>query len=398
MKTKLLNKWHVLVGGFFGYMFDAMDITLLAVSLPAIMKDMDMSMSEGGLLGTATLLGVGLSSVIVGWFSDNYGRRKSLIWSLILFGILTALISLSPNWIVLLLLRFTAGLALGGVWGIIAAYIAESWPTKQRGRAAAFVLSSFPVGAGIAAFLSSVIIPEFGWRALFLAGGGSIFAAIYIYLFVPESEVWKNQKDDRIAKGDISNISIKEIFSPELLSRTILATLVSSFAFVAYWGSTTWIPTFLVQVRGLDIKTMSLFFLILNVGMFIGYNLFGWLSDIIGRKKAIILSFIGTTITFPIYVMVEDPMMILLMGPFYAFFISFVGLFGSYFGELFPTRVRTLGAGFCFNAGRGISAFSPFVLGFIAAKYGLTVGIGICAVFFLFSAITMFFLPNTKIN
>ena len=398
MKTNILNKWHVLVGGFFGYMFDAMDITLLAVSLPAIMHDLNMEMYEGGLLGTATLLGVGLSSVIVGWFSDNHGRRKSLIYSLMIFGILTAAISLSPNWIVLLILRFVAGLALGGVWGIIAAYIAESWPAKQRGRAAAFVLSSFPAGAGIAAFLASVIIPDFGWRSLFLTGAGSIIAALYIYLFVPESEVWKKQKDERIAKGDVSNIQIKEIFAPELLSRTILATLVSSFAFVAYWGSTTWIPTFLIKVRGLDVKTMSLFFLILNVGMFIGYNLFCWLADNIGRKSAIILSFIGTTITLPIYVMVEDSMLILLMGPFYAFFISFVGLFGSYFGELFPTRVRTLGAGFCFNAGRGISAFSPFILGFIATKYGLTVGIGICAIFFFLSVVTMFFLPNTKIE
>lgn len=398
MKTKILNKWHVLIGGFFGYTFDAMDITLLAVSLPSIMKDMNISMSQGGLLGTATLLGVGLSSVIVGWFSDNHGRRNSLIWSLVLFGILTAAISLSPNWIVILILRFTAGLALGGVWGIIAAYIAESWPAKQRGRAAAFVLSSFPAGGGLAAFLASVIIPEFGWRGLFLAGAGSILAALYIYFFVPESEMWKQQKNERIAQGDTSNIKIKEIFAPALLRRTVLATLASSFAFVAYWGSTTWIPTFLVNIRGLDMKTMSMFFLILNVGMFIGYNLFGWLADNIGRKKAIIISFIGTTITLPIYVMVENPTMILLMGPFYAFFISFVGLFGSYFGELFPTRVRTLGAGFCFNAGRGISAFSPFILGFIAAKYGLTVGIGICAIFFFFAAITMCFLPNTKIE
>ena len=347
MKEKIVNKWHVLTGGFFSYMFDAMDITLLAVALPVIMKDMNMTMAEGGLLGTATLLGVGISSIVVGWYSDNYGRRKALIWSLVLFGILTAAISLSPNWITILILRFLAGLGLGGVWGIIAAYIAETWPAKQRGRAAAFVLSSFPAGAGISAFLASVIIPLYGWRGLFLAGAGSLVAALYIYLFVPESEVWKKQREERLQKGEPVNVSISEIFSPELIRITFFATLAASFALVAYWGSTTWIPTFLVQERGLDMQTMSIFFLILNIGMFVGYNLFGYLADIIGRKKAIILSFLGTTVTLPIYVMSESTIALLWLGPVYAFFISFAGLFGSYFGELYPTRVRTLGAGFC---------------------------------------------------
>ncbi|GAA5109452.1 MFS transporter [Orbus sasakiae] len=398
MKQKIINKWHVLTGGFFSYMFDAMDITLLAVALPVMMKELDMTMSEGGLLGTATLLGVGISSIVVGWYSDNYGRRKALIWSLALFGILTAAIGLSPNWITILILRFLAGLGLGGVWGIIAAYIAETWPAKQRGRAAAFVLSSFPAGAGISAFLASVIIPTYGWRGLFIAGAGSLLAALYIYFFVPESEVWKQQRQERQQKGEAVNVSISEIFSKDLIKITFFATLSASFALVAYWGSTTWIPTFLIKERGLDMQTMSIFFLILNIGMFVGYNLFGYLADIIGRKKAIILSFLGTTITLPIYVMSESSTALLLLGPVYAFFISFAGLFGSYFGELYPTRVRTLGAGFCFNVGRGVSAFSPFVLGFVAANYGLTIGIGICAIFFFLAAIAMLFLPNTRIE
>lgn len=396
MKSKIVNKWHVLTGGFFSYMFDAMDITLLAVALPFIMKDLNMTMAEGGLLGTATLLGVGISSIIVGWYSDNYGRRTALIWSLVLFGILTAAIALSPNWITVLILRFLAGLGLGGVWGIIAAYIAETWPAKQRGRAAAFVLSSFPAGAGISAFLASVIIPVYGWRGLFLAGAGSLLAALYIYLFVPESDVWKQQKQERINKGEPVNVSIKEIFAPDLIKITFFATLSATFALVAYWGSTTWIPTFLMKERGLDMQTMSIFFLILNIGMFVGYNLFGYLADIIGRKKAIILSFLGTTVTLPIYVMTENTTALLWLGPLYAFFISFAGLFGSYFGELYPTRVRTLGAGFCFNVGRGLSAFSPVLLGVIATKFGLSIGIGICAGFFFLAALTMLFLPNTQ--
>lgn len=395
--SKISTKWHVLIGGFFSYMFDAMDILLLAVSLPVIIKDLSLSMTQAGLLGTATLVGVGISSIAVGWYADNHGRRKSMLWSLVSFGLLTAAIAFTSSWAEILVLRFLAGLGLGGVWGIAATYINETWPAAQRGRAAAFVLSSFPAGGGCASFLAAILLPTYGWRVLFLTGAGAVLAALYVYFFIPESEVWKEQKKARLeAIGVASNVSVSEIFSQELLRNTVFGTAAASFALMAYWGSTTWLPTFLVKERGLSVSTMAMFMVILNVGMFIGYNIFGYLADIIGRKKALILSFLGTTVTLPVYVMTTNQTMLLWLGPVYAFFISFAGLFGSYFAELYPTRVRTLGAGFCFNIGRGVSALAPFLLGSIAAKYSLTTGIALCAGFFFLAAVMMLFLPETN--
>lgn len=385
-------KWHVLFGGFFGYMFDAVDILLLAVSMPVIIADLGISKADGGLLATATMVGIGLSSIVVGWCADNYGRRKTLFWSLMVFSVLTAAIAFTSTWFEILVLRFLAGLGLGGVWSIIVAYIAETWPPKQRGRAASFVLSSFPAGAGLAAFLAYLIIPTYGWRALFLCGAGAIIAAVYFLIFVPESESWKKQKEAQKGKGE--KVRIGEIFSKELARNTLLATVVASFGLIGYWGCTTWLPLFLTQDRGLSIETMSLFFVVLNVGMFVGYNVFGILADKAGRRKALVISFIGTAITLPIYVNMTGHTALLVMGPVYAFFTAFVGLMGSYFPELFPTRVRTLGAGFCFNIGRGVSAFAPFAMGFIAQSYGLVTGIMICAVFFCLAGLMMFALPD----
>lgn len=386
------TKWHVLFGGFFGYMFDAMDILLLAVAMPVIIADLGISRADGGLLATATMVGIGFSSIIVGWCADTYGRRKTLFWSLIIFSVLTMAIAYTSTWFEILVLRFLAGLGLGGVWSIIVSYITETWPAKQRGRAASFVLSSFPVGAGLAAFLAYLIIPTFGWRALFLCGGGAIIAALYFLIFVLESEAWKKQKEEQKVKGE--KISISEVFSPDMLRNTILATTVASFGLIGYWGCTTWLPLFLTQDRGLSMETMSLFFVVLNIGMFVGYNAFGMLADKVGRRTALVLSFMGTAITLPIYVNMTGDMSLLIMGPVYAFFTAFVGLMGSYFPELFPTRVRTIGAGFCFNIGRGVSAFAPFAMGFIAQSYGLVTGLMICAVFFCLAGLMMFALPN----
>lgn len=386
------TKWHVLVGGFFGYMFDAMDILLLAVAMPVIITDLGISRADGGLLATATMIGIGLSSVIVGWCADTYGRRHTLFWSLTIFSVLTVAIAFTNTWFEILVLRFLAGLGLGGVWSIIVAYIAETWPAKQRGRAASFVLSSFPAGAGLAAFLAYLIIPVYGWRSLFLCGAGAIIVAIYFLIFVPESEDWKKQKEEQRIKGE--KISVSEIFSAEMAHNTIMATIVASFGLIGYWGCTTWLPLFLTQDRGLTMETMSLFFVVLNIGMFVGYNAFGILADKIGRRAALVLSFIGTAITLPIYVNMTGNMALLIMGPVYAFFTAFVGLMGSYFPELFPTRIRAIGAGFCFNIGRGVSAFAPFAMGFIAQSYGLVTGLMICAAFFCLAGLMMFALPN----
>ena len=246
-------KWRVLVGRFAGYTFDALDLVLLAMALQPIMKDLNLSRSDAGLLATATLVGVGFSSILVGWYSDNYGRRTAMLWSLVGFSLLTMLIAIATSWWQILTLRFLAGLGLGGLWGVISAYIAETWPREQRGRAAAFALSSFPVGAGLASFFAGRIIPIWGWRALFLSAGLALIVAIYVYFFVPESEAWKAQRD-AVRSGKVKaaeRVSVGEIFKDGMAKNTILATAVTTLALGAYWGTTTWLPTYLVKERGL---------------------------------------------------------------------------------------------------------------------------------------------------
>lgn len=394
-KDKL--KWKVLFGGFGCYMFDSIDLVLLSISLAMIIKDFGLSMQSAGLLGTFTLIGVGLSSIFAGWFADNYGRRKTLFWCMINFGILTGAIAFSQNWYQILVLRFISGLGLGGVAGVIFAYVNESWPKEQRGRATAFTISSFNVGAGLAAFVASYILPHYGWRALFPIGALAVIPAIYMYVFVPESKEWEEQKAARIKQSSkTAKVSVSEIFKDGYAKNTILATIVSAFAFSANWGVSTWLPTFLVKERGISEGQMAIFITILYIGAFIGQNVVGIIADKIGKKYTLIITFIGCIIVLPIYVFTYDNTGLMLIGPIYAFFLTYTGLFGSYFSELFPTRIRATGSGFCFNFGRGISSIAPFILGALAAKYNLSFGMLICAGFYVISLITMFFLPNFK--
>ncbi|MFC7616196.1 MFS transporter [Actinokineospora soli] len=138
------TRWIVLGGCFLAYLFDALEIVLLSVALPAIRQEMGLSVTQGGLLATATLLGIGVSSVAGGYVADNFGRKKALVAALVIFGAFTAVLVVVPSFPVFLVLRFLAGIGLGAVWSVVSAYVVETWPSESRGRAAAFVISAFP--------------------------------------------------------------------------------------------------------------------------------------------------------------------------------------------------------------------------------------------------------------
>ncbi|WP_422421160.1 MFS transporter [Pseudomonas sp. GZD-222] len=387
------SRWHVLIGGFLAYLFDAMEIILLTIALPVMRQDLELSINDAGMLASATLLGIGLSGVTTGWYSDNFGRRKALLASLIIFGSLTMLVASTRDWGLLLLLRFLSGIGLGGVWGIVSAYICETWPPHQRARATGFVLSSFPVGAGIAALLAGALLPN--WPLLFLlAGISTLIPVLYIFLFVPESAEWKASKAQRQHCANVTaQVSISEIFAPQLRRLTLIGTFAATCAVIGFWGASTWLPTYLVQERGLNVSVMSSFIAMLNVGAFIGINAFGLIADHIGKRNATLLSLLGCAVMLAIYSQTRENNLLFWLGPVYAFFYAFASLFASYFSAQFPVRVRTLGAGFCFNFGRGLAAFAPLLLSSIAASYSLALGLLVCAGFFAVATLSMFFMP-----
>ncbi|MET9259933.1 MFS transporter [Amycolatopsis sp. NPDC004079] len=383
------SRWIVLGGCFLAYLFDALEIVLLSLALPAIRHDLGLSVTQAGLLATATLLGIGVSSVTGGYVADNFGRKKALIASLLVFGGFTAALAAVPNFSVFLVLRFLAGIGLGAVWSVVSAYVVETWPPRRRGRAAAFVISAFPAGGAIAAVLSAPFLPN--WRMMFLAAGAAVVVPVLVVLaFFPESESWAEQK----SHADRS-VTVAHVLNGSLRRTTLLGTLMAALALTGYWGATTWLPTYLTVERGLPTPSVAVFVTILNLGMFLGYNGFGLLADRVGRHRTIVLTLVGVTVTLPVYALVTHQSALMWLGPVFGAFTAFFGLFGSYLSELFPTRARATGAGFCFNVGRGISAFAPFALAGLAGTIGFSGGLIVCAGFFALAAITTLFLPRT---
>ena len=329
--------------------------------------------------------------LIFGWYAENYGRKNAAALALFELGFFTILVYWADSWWQLMTLRFLQGLGIGGLWGPIVALIAEHWEPKYRARAASCMLSTFALGGIIAAILGRYLINTLGWRWVFLLTGTACLAAILFWILVPADTVIKTDKSKK------DDISLSELFKPGVLRYTIGATIAAACQMGGFWGVSSWIPTYLVQVRGMSVEYMSLFSIAIFSGAFVGYFLYAYLADRIGRRKAIMLAFLMDSIIVPLYIFIPDAMFLFWIGPLMGLsFGGVFGLFGSYFAELFPSRVRAMGSGFAFNIGRGIGAMAtPYTVGVLAKIHGLGFGISACAVIFFLGVVTLFFMPET---
>ncbi len=187
------------------------------------------------------------------------------------------------------------------------------------------------------------------------------------------------------------------IFRDGMARTTFLATLISVVNLAGYWGAAAyWIPTFLTKERGLSLTTMAWFSFVMYLGMFLGFQFFGALSDRIGRRKAMIAAFLTVAFAVALYIIVRNPVFLFWWGIVVGFGLCGVGgVLGAYFAELFPERIRAYAGGFCWNMGRIGAVLAPFTIGAIGKNYGLQTGLAVTCIVYILGAALLLFLPET---
>jgi len=393
VQTEAGTEWRYKVAAatFVSYLYDSYDLIVLAIAMPVVLKFLDISLPEGGLLASATMAGAALGSILFGLIAENYGRRRAILLALVWFGIGTGIVVYIQSWGMWMILRFMTGVAVGGVWGPSAALIAQHWSAKYRGRAASFVFSSFAAGC-IAASLVGRLALSTDWRYLFLIGATSILFALFVFFLVPPDP----KRLPATENTAVEKIGVGAIFEGPYAKITFLAFLVSFFNMAGFWGVSYWIPTFLTKERGLSLTAMANFSLFEYIGMFIGYQCFGIISDRIGRRTAMIIAFLLMAFSVSIYIVVLNPIFLFWWGMVVGFALSgILSVVGAYYSELFPDRIRAYAGGFCFNMGRVGAIIAPYTLGHIGRMYGLQVGLACGCIIFLLGAFVLLFLPET---
>jgi len=387
---------QTLVAGGLGWMLDAMDVMLYSLVLAFLMREFAMDTRTAGFLNSLTLVASAIGGLIFGWIADRIGRTRALMASIGLYSVASAACGFSHSIPELAAFRFLLGLGMGGEWTAAAALIAETWRPEHRGKALGLMQSSYAIGEAIAALVVAVVLPHFGWRAVFFVGVLPALMVFWIRRTVPEPAVWKDR-----AAIDRSGF-FRILVGKGVLRVGLLATAMNAFGMFGYWGLFTWIPAYLSLPasqggRGLSLVKTTTFFLVLCFGKWLGYALFGFFADAFGRRRPYFVYLLIAAVLTPIYGSAKSAFWLLLLGPFVAFFgTGFFSGYAAIASEIFPTEIRAAAMGLSYNVGRGISAAAPFAVGVLALRYGIGPAFSLLAAAFFVAALLALLLPETS--
>ena len=390
-----------LIATFGGWALDGMDVMVYSFVIPTLIAAWHMSKGQAGMLSTVALLISAVGGWLAGLLADRFGRTRILQLTIVWFAVFTFLSGFTNSFWQLLIVRGLQGLGFGGEWAVGSVLMGEAIRAQYRGKAVGTVQGGWAIGWGVTAISYTVLFlllpAAIAWRAMFWIGIVPALLIFYIRRYVPEPDVFRRTRAREASLGEGSNFLA--IFSPALLRTTLLTALLAVGAQGGYYAITTWLPTFLKTTRGLSVLNTGTYLFVVIVGSFIGYMVSAWLADRLGRKQTLVLYAICSflTVVAYTYLPISNSVMLVLGFPLGFFASGVFSPIGAFFTELFPSRVRGSGQGFSYNAGRGIGALFPTLVGYLSVRMGLGHAISTFAVIaYLTMVVATLLLPETR--
>jgi MFS family permease len=413
--------WLVVIIASCGWLFDCMDQRLFILARESALKELLRSDTQA-LAVLSTYIGYATTSMIVGWatggiifgvMSDKVGRVKTMVATLIVYAGFTGLSGLAHNWVEFTLYRFLVGLGIGGMFGAATALVAESVPTHFRAVALGLLQALSALGniigslitlwvpPGTEAFLGSYA----GWRVLFFIGILPALLIAPIVFVLKEPASWLQARADAAA-----GLARKSVGSPADLFRdprwrrnTIVGLFLGVSGMIGLWGIGFFSPELISRalagapqsvvdhVRGWGTALQ-------DVGAFLGMLVFTYVAARASRRLAflgaMLLSMLVTMFVFNSLQTATDAYWMLPMMGF-AQLAVFAG-YSIYFPELFPTRLRGTGVGFCYNTVRYLAAPAPILLGYLATVMTFRSAAILMSTVYLLGIVALWWAPETK--
>ena len=411
------ERWKIMWASIIGYAMDGLDVLILSFAMAAIVSEFGLTLGEGGMIATYTLIGTVLGGYIFGIFADWWGRVHTFSLTIIIFSIFTGACAFADNAVHLDILRFLAGLGLGGEYGIGMTLVSETWPGAKRARATAGVAMGWQAGAVLAAILAAVVLPDYGWRGLFLVGVLPALLAAWARHGIKEPPMWVKRKEMKKALQarkdagekltaeeeeqltEAKKFPLAHLFADKKTTITTIAlTIMTSVQNFGYYGIMVWLPMILLKEHGLTTKSMSGWMIVTVIGMIAGIFVFGWLCDRLGRKKPYLLFYVCAAAMVYIYVNLGTPIALLFGGAFLGFFCNgIISVYCTLLSENNTTDARSTAQNFIFNTGRAVGGFAPVIIGTIAQTNGFNTAFVLLSAVYLAAAVNvLFFVKDTK--
>jgi MFS family permease len=408
------SRWTALISACLGWMFDAMDLQIFTLILFPSVSELIGTRDQGqvawtaGIILACKLVAWGLGGIVFGVITDRLGRSRTMIITVLMYSVFTGLSGFAQSWQQLAMLQGLAGIGIGGEWAAGAALVAETWPDRTRSRAMQVMQMSFAFGFFLAAVINLSIGP-YGWRYVLFFGTIPALLTLLIRRYVPEPERWTRTREARIAAvrsgtPDSIGATFAAIFGPDFRRRTVVGTLIASSMMIGSWGTSTLIPIWVNQLVGpgqrlAAIQATSTCFMLSNVGAVMGYLTLIWLTEAVGRRWSYFLIVVGCAcVNVSLFTQVHELSTLQWFMIAYGFFaVGGFGTFAAYLPELFPTRIRATGQGFCWNMARALTAVGPFVSGVLVSEFGSVQAAGLTIVWiYAIGMIAIWFGPETR--
>jgi MFS family permease len=413
--------WLVVVIASAGWLFDCMDQRLFILGRESALKDLLQS-DPARLASIKTHIGYATTSMILGWatggiifgmMSDKMGRVKTMVATLIVYSGFTGLSGFATSWVDFTIYRFLAGIGIGGMFGAATTLVAESVPAAFRAMALGSLQALSALGNIVGSLLSLQIPPGAesfvggyaGWRVLFFVGIIPALLVVPIIFVLKEPQSWLKAKADSAAGVGHKNVgSPVELFrDPRWRKNTIVGLFLGVSGMIGLWGIGFFSPELIStalkgapqdaidRVRGLGTAFQ-------DVGSFLGMITFTMVAAFVSRRLAflgaLLLSMFVTMFVFRSLNSASDAYWMLPMMGF-AQLSVFAG-YSIYFPELFPTRLRGTGVGFCYNTVRYLAAPGPLVFGYLATLMTFRSAAVLMSLIYLVGVVALIWAPETQ--
>lgn len=427
-------QWTVLAIASAGWVFDVFEGQIFVASMN---RAMDELLGGGAAPGdkafysnvafAAFLLGGALGGLVFGTLADRIGRRRTMTFTILMYSLFTGVTFFAQHWWDLAILRFLVAMGVGGEWAVAAAAVAEVFPARSRPAASGIFHASSVLGTYLAVAAGATVVVA-GWRYGFLLGLAPALLVVWVRMSMREPESWEAARQAS-AEGLGKKLgSFRELFgTPELRRNTLVGTGLAAIGMATFWG---------VHIYGKDLvrEEMTARYLAAEplastdetvrqevlethaaslqrwemVGMFLvttggglGLLAFAPLTEWSNRRRAFLIFHLGGFLTaLLVFGLVRDLVPLLVLLPVFGFMtLGMHAGYAVYFPELFPTRLRGSGGGFCFNIGR-IFAAPALILGGALQKapfnLPLRTAVNLMALLFFLGAVLLLLAPETK--
>ena len=378
-----------------GWAFDIYEATIMQLVTPILIKEWGITPA---IMGTVTTISrwVGLIGTFVfPALADLYGRKPALIWSILGYSIFTGLTGFSIGWVSLLIFSSLTRIALAGENPVGMLLVTETAPKKWRATALGGLVGGYPLGYLLCSLAALVVVPLWGWRALYFLGILPALLVLWVRLGINESPRYERVTAQMVKERLKKRLDILSPFR-SYPRESVTATLIYFLYLFTWLGWSAWMPFYLANERHLGFPTMATYLSIWMFCAIFAYWMCGWLCDLFGRRWVIPAFTAPAAVLLVAMGHIDRPTSLFWVGLVTNFLIT--GSFGTglgYTSEIFPTQIRGTAVGATFAIGLGFASLAPMIMGWIATAHSVAAGLPLLALsFLLLGPLFLWFAPD----